>query len=885
MGNELQFSERIMKVFSDQCLDASGAPKPTQLTAASSARRLTIFSAVIACSCLLLGSLSSQLEAATVRAYVQPESARPNQVINYVITVQDGQVQSLPNLRFPLQIGQTSGVSTSQQVSIVNGRQSVSLQLSWGITATEPGEFVIPTQTIIVDGQPVTTNEVKLTVGQGEALTNGQPGEDKNTPILQIELPKKEIYQGEVVPVTCVLYVPRQTQLRRVGLIEIEKSDFAIARFPQTNDQTSTIIDGQSYYVLSYRSTLSSLRTGDLKVGPANLEMLIEVPMEGQQRQILPPGFPQGFFGTVSEPRKMEVKSQQVTLRVLPLPTEGKPANFSGAVGEFQMTATATPTELTVGDPVSVEIAVSGAGNFDALNTPSLVSTGGWKLYPAKRYNIEGQIDQNQTPTLERRVGYSQVMVPEAVHNEVPPFELTYFNPTDKKYVTLRTAAIPVNMKPAAAVAGVEAASTGAAVLAEVAPLVTAPQPNITDILIKPAALSNWAKPSYTTLMQSRAFWSAQAVPVFLFGLACCLAIVKRRQADAKAGKVAELRAVWKDISTAEASDQDFLRRAAQFIQTVQPSVPSSDVQLKGILDRYAMTNFTAGKPEPISGEEKSSMLKVLESLFQQSLKKLSLVIVALSCLSLVNAQTPAAAEASPDEVYRNAVAELEKGNFTKAQYLAESLTKKTPPHLSAEVFQIIGHARYKQKDLGRAALWYQRAQLLDGRDPELRQNLQHVYDLTYYLSFNQDSPLKEASFRLTLNQWLMLAAAGFWMFCLPLAWRVLTGRPTVWPFLVSALGLFILVPASAFAAIRPPSEERVKDISIVNQPDISAYTAATFTSSTVISLPPGSQVRVLEKRGSWVYAEIPAKDVTLRGWVETGALTPLWIWDEKLVP
>lgn len=876
-----------MNVFSDQSLvlDApKGHIKSRPCVAAvsvSTLRSLAVW------ACLVLFSLTGQMHAATVRAYVQPETARPNQVINYVITVQDGQVQSLPNLRFPLQIGQTSGVSTSQQVSIVNGRQSVSLQLSWGITATEPGDFVIPTQTIIVDGQPVTTNEVKLTVGQGDTpMANGQGAEDKNAPILQIELSKKEIYQGEVLPVTCSLYVPRQTQLRRLGLIEIEKSDFAIARFPQTNEQSSTIIDGQSYYVLSFRSTLSSLRTGDLKVGPANLEMLIEVPMEGQQNQILPPGFPQGFFGGVSEPRKLEVKSQQVTLRVLPLPTEGKPANFSGAVGDFQMTATATPNELTVGDPVSVEIAVSGAGNFDALNTPNLVSAGGWKLYPAKRYNIEGQIDQNQTPTLERRVGYSQVMVPEAVHNEVPPFELTYFSSTDKKYVTLRTAPIPMNMKPAPAVAAAEASSGGSsAVVAEVAPVVTDPQANITDILIRTAGISNWVKPTDSTLMHSKAFWSVQTVPVLLFVIACVIALVRKRQDRAKASRSGELLSAWKEIESPDVSDQDFLRRSVQFIQTLKPSVSAADAELNVILDRYALTNFTASKPDPITAEEKSSMLKTLNTLMQQSMKKLSLLLLALCCLSTVNAQTPAALEASAEDVYKNAVAELEKGNFTKAQYLAESLTKKTPPQLSAEVFQIIGHARYRQKDLGRAALWYQRAQLLDGRNPELRQNLRHLFDLTRYVSFNEGSPLAVISFLLSLNQWLFLAALGFWLLCLPLAWRILTGRSQTWPFVLSSVGLVILLPASALAALRPASEIRVKDISIVNQPDISAYTAATVTSGSVISLPPGSQVRVLEKRGSWIFVEIPNVPENLRGWVESGALTPLWIWDEKLVP
>jgi hypothetical protein len=188
-----------MNVFSDQ---SSNFDVPQELIKSQSrpvADRLLTARSFALWACIVLVCLSVQIQAATVRAYVQPEAARPNQVINYVITVQDGQVQSLPNLRFPLQIGQTSGVSTSQQVSIINGRQSVSLQLSWGIAATEPGDFVIPTQSIIVDGQPVTPNEVKLSVGQGDTpKTNGQAGEDKNAPILQIELSKKEIYQGEI---------------------------------------------------------------------------------------------------------------------------------------------------------------------------------------------------------------------------------------------------------------------------------------------------------------------------------------------------------------------------------------------------------------------------------------------------------------------------------------------------------------------------------------------------------------------------------------------------------------------------------------------------------------------------------------------------------------
>lgn len=830
--------------------------------------------------------IHSQAAAATVRAYVQPSNARPNQVVNYVITVQDGQVQSLPNLRFPLQIGQTSGVSTSQQISIVNGRQSASQHLSWGIVATEPGEFIIPPQTIVVDGQNMTTNEVKLIVDQGGGPSaNDSNGEDKDAPLLQIELGKKEIYQGEVVPVNCSLYVPRQTQLRRLGLIEIQKSDFAIARFPQTNEQSSTVIDGVGYYVLTFRSTLSSLRTGDLKVGPASLEMLVEVPMENQ-RQILPPGFPQGFFGGNSEPRKMVVKSQQVTLKVLPLPDEGKPANFSGAVGEFQMTATASPTQLEVGTPISVEIAISGAGNFDALTTPALVSTGGWKLYPAKRYNIDGQIDQNQTPTLERKMGYTQVLIPEAVHPNVPPFELNYFSPAEKKYITLRTEAIPLVMTPAPVESAPPDATTSSQTLAEVPPPVVDPQADITDILINPASSARWISQTPALLLQSRAFWSAQAVPIALFALASLMAVARRRRQERNAGRAGELRQAWEKLEAAGADDHDFLRQAAQFIHNVKGAEAIQEAPLQKILDRYAKTNFSGRNAEPVSAEEKREFKQTLSGLYKKALSTLGLLLLSCFWLGSAHARENTTKATTPDEIYRQAVEELKKENFNKAQYLAESLTKKEPPQLSPQVFEIIGHARYRQKDLGRAALWYQRAQLLDGRTPELRQNLRHLFEQTRYLSFSSSSPLVDLSTKLTLNEWLITASVGLWLIFLPLIWRTWKGRSASnWPEIIITLGVLLLIPSAGFAALRPSAAARVEGISIVTQPDVDSYTAATVTSGSVIPLPPGSQVRLIEKRGSWFYVEIPSKPENLRGWVEASALTPLWPWDTNLVP
>lgn len=838
---------------------------------------------------------AASARAATVQAYVQPATARPNQVIVYVIVVRDGQLDRVPALRFPLQITQaTGGPSTSQQFQIINGQRTASLQISWGIVASEPGDFVIPQQEVQVDGQIIKTNEVKLTVGQG-GPGPGKNGQDANESILQIELGKKEVYQGEVVPVSCSLYVPRRTPLRRMGLIDIEKNDFAIARFPQQSEQTATMIDNIGYSVMTFRSTLSSLRTGELKVGPATMEILVEMPIDGAARPEPPPGFPpafQGFFGTPSEPRKIIVKSQQVTLKVLPLP-EGKPASFSGAVGDFRMHASATPTDGAVGDPIAVELFIEGTGNFDALSTPSLTVPQGWKLYPPKRYNIEGQMDQNEVPTLERKIGYALVLVPETMQQTLPPFEISYFSPTKKAYEILKTEPIALAMKPAPAAAASES-SAGVAGAAAAPPPVVAPQPDITDIVVRPPAQAHWLAASGNLLVRSPLFWAVQSVPVGLLALAGLVAFVRRRREAERAGMAGELRQAWAALEDPQASDPEFLRRAAQLIQRAQGSAAVKDPALKAILDRYQSSNFSAAAAPALSKAERQGIVQTLAPLLRSSLARtaaLALAGLGLFSSHLLGAEAakPTPAEiraASPDDVYKQAIGELEKGNFTRAQYLGESLTKRKPPQLSPEVFEIIGHSRYRQEDMGRAVLWYERAQLFNPRSPELRQNLRHLTERLRYLSFAESSPLKEWSYYLSPNEWVVLAAGGLWLALLSIAWRIFSGkRHAVLAVVISMIGLTIAVPATALAALRPPGAERVKDIHIVTATEARAYTAATVTSGTVIDLPPGSQVRLLERRGAWGYVEIPNEPESLRGWVEMGAVTPFWIWDEALVP
>lgn len=863
---------------------------------------------LISFGCLLLGSLvHAQAQAqgqAQVHTIMEPRVAKVGRPIAYTVIIVNGNVdgRSLPAFdNLPPQLQFQGGPQVSQQIDAAQSGVTRSTRLQWQFTATEAGTFIVPSQALTVDGQPVQTEEQSLTV-EDYTAEEKKAMEEAPRPLLQMQLGKKEFYQGELVPVYCSFILPRNYGVRRFGLIDIPKADFAIARFPQQGEQSMEVIGDQGYCNFTFRSTLSALRSGSFQIGPAVMNPELEVPVEDPRAMNLPPGFSRGFprgFMSMTEPRQIHVESPPVTVTVLPLPAEGKPASFSGAVGDFVLTAKATPTRLTVGDPIAVDLVIEGKGNFDALTEPVLSAPDGWKSYPAKRYNLEGQVTQNEVATLERKIGYTQVFMPEAVHKELPPFEISFFSPTKKQYVTLKTPAVPLEITPAAPIQGQAAGAGSGTPVVENPPPADAspPQANQTDIIVRPPQAAHWVQPAGLLLVRNQTFWAAQAVPVLLLLLAGIGAVVRRRRLARASGRAGELRAAWAQAQGSLAgSDAEFLRGGARFIHTVQGEAPVQEEALRQLLSRYETGLFTAeGGLPPLPKEERQRMQRALGALYQQALScTASLVLVAaLAVMALGQGQAQAAEQGpeSPDQVYLEARELVEKGDFARAQYLGEGLLKRNPPAISPELFQLLGDARYRQKDNGRAVLWYQRALLAGQGSPELRQNLEFLQKKLGFVSFRPESPLAQWSLVLSHDQWVLLAAGGGWLLLLGAAWRVWSGRRAATAAVaMSAIGLLVAVPAVVMALVRPTVAERVDQVSVVVLPDMAALAGAAEQAGSVMDLPPGSQVRVLEERGPWRYVELPlrleasGRKERLRGWVPAVALTPLWPWEPGLV-
>ncbi len=819
---------------------------------------------------------------AGVRAEVSQIEVGPNQQVSYSIVFENVQPGAVPSLNLPPQIKLMGRARQQQQMGFdTNGQQFLVARYTWALVATEPGEFVIPAQDIVANSAPAKTNEVRLVVKEGFS------GPAESEALLQISVDKTEIYQSEVVPVKATLFVPTSMRLRsNIGLIDLAKSDFAVQRFPLQSEQAVEVVGNQQYFVYTFRSTLSALKTGKLKLGPASTEFVVDEITRNDPR------FPPGFAMQAGEPRRLQVRSQEINVTVLPLPAEGKPLGFSGAVGDFTLTARASPTSLAVGEPITVELAVTGVGNFDALVSPSLTKPEGWKTYPARRYNTNPSADPNAPQNMERQIGFTQVMVPEKQIAALPPFEMSFFSPTQKQYVVQRTEPITLQVRPG--VGQPDAATAVAASASADTSVVRPPEADITDILLHLPSSPSLIGASGTSLLRRPLFWAVNALPLTLLIGALLIAYQRRRVEAAKDDRHAALRVLWQELNEAGSSQSEFYRRAARFIQSATDGA-SPPESVREVLRKYETLNFSASDAHSsasVTQSERTEVLAALAPLLAAKKKPTDALIMNAAVASRMIAFfaalifTSAADAASPlQQRYDEVVAALEKKDFNRAQALTESIMGEGV--LSPELFEIMGHTRYRQGDLGKAVLWYERASLFTPGVPEIRQNLRHLGDKLRYLQFIETDPAKKLGLLFMPNTWILIASGGGWLALLGIAGALVIPKKNlrVWSTVAACIGVLVLAAAITGMLIRPAGAELVKDRFIVTNKGAKSHTAASITAGTVIELPPGSALRLLEKRGAWSYVEIPSAPDNLRGWVESDILNPLWPWPVALVP
>ncbi len=326
----------------------------------------------------------------------------------------------VPNLRIS-HIGQAS------QVQFVNGAVSSSMTHTFEVTPAAAGDFVIPSLRINIGGKTLVSQSLRLKVTQGQTPT--EP-EEKLPAFLKLIVPKTEIYVGEPIPVEIQLYCQ---QAQDLSMPQLQNEGFTVGTIPQPT-QSRTRIGGEIYNLVVFKMAVAPTKAGPLTLGPATcgLKLLMG---------------PQNIFGQFTQARQVTLKSEPHPLRVLPLPEANKPPGFNGAIGNFSMEFNAGPTNLGVGDPITMKVKISGRGALDLLSMPTQTEWREFKTYPPT-----SKVESADPLGLEGAKTFEQVVVPQNSEvKELPQFSFSFFDPARKAYRTLTNRAIPLIVHPTAA--------------------------------------------------------------------------------------------------------------------------------------------------------------------------------------------------------------------------------------------------------------------------------------------------------------------------------------------------------------------------------------------------------------------------------------------------
>ena len=296
----------------------------------------------------------------------------------------------------------------SQQIQIVNGITTASVTYTFAVGSQIPGDYQVPTIDVTVDGQKFSTQPLNLKVldataaqppagiPQNPAGAGEEGDEEKRFGFLTVELAaseRKHAYVGEIAPVRIQAWLPADSRANLRSGIQPEGKAFTLHNVSDQPQQTQEIKDGKRYLVVTWFGGISATKAGKF---PASLSVNATVAVRDtaalkQPRQQRGGPFDDPFFDNIFDQMNTPMIQKDVTLKsddqeieVRPLPTQGRPSGFTGAVGNFKFDLVSIPADWKTGEPQQISARLSGTGNFALLNAPALTPGDGWKTYSGK---------------------------------------------------------------------------------------------------------------------------------------------------------------------------------------------------------------------------------------------------------------------------------------------------------------------------------------------------------------------------------------------------------------------------------------------------------------------------------------------------------------------
>lgn len=415
--------------------------------------------------------------------------------------------------------------SSSQQTRLINGNAEYSVTQSLLIEATAPevGRFQIPGYVIDYKGQRLQVPAASLEVLERSA--DAGPTRDELV-FMKAELPD-ELYVGQMVALDLKLYLEESVQLSGLNSFDRSADGFTISELPDDYRESVEVVNGRRYRTLTWPLSLTPIQTGEQKIG-FQFGLTARLPGQGSRdnsrRSPFGGSLFDDFFGRTE---RLNVFTDPMTLKVLPLPEEGQPDSFTGAIGDMAMEVSADSEESVQGEPIMLSLVLKGSGNFERISGPSFPDSDIWKYYePEKKFEASDDLG------LKGSLRFDYVFIPQSFGElAIPETRFSYFDPETREYVELIAPPIAVKVSKAAKsftpVPGLPNTNT------------TERGPKLSRVLSTEEVLLTLdyrpkpARPVGYAILQSPAFIGSNiAVALALAGAAALLAIRRRNRED-----------------------------------------------------------------------------------------------------------------------------------------------------------------------------------------------------------------------------------------------------------------------------------------------------------------------------------------------------------------
>jgi len=348
----------------------------------------------------------------------------------------DGDNFSPPDFQgFQVVMGPSQSISSSW----INGKRSFAKSYTYILRPTKQGTFKLGQATIEIDGNTFKTVPKTIVItGAVDNPNAPKTADDVADESLHLvaEVSKANPYLNEAVTVVYKLYISPSISVTNFRPVDSPKyNNFWSQDIPVTKYNTNNgTYEGKPYRsVILKRVVLYPQKTGKLDIEPLSLDIYVDVPTNRRDF----------FGGKIYTQANKTVSAGRRTLNVLALPESGKPADFGGAVGEFDFSVSTSKTALNASESLQAVVEVSGKGNLKLFQLPEPDLPSALEVY-------EPEFDESVRTTIsgmQGKVANNYTVVPSFRGKyPIPSISFSFFNPKTKKYTTINSDEITIDV-------------------------------------------------------------------------------------------------------------------------------------------------------------------------------------------------------------------------------------------------------------------------------------------------------------------------------------------------------------------------------------------------------------------------------------------------------